>query len=135
MLQLSPRSSSPRTFRDVLSGPPSVHKASPVDTTFFNAYLSDFSFFVQHSFTKKIRTEIHLAAKALLATFEPYFSATLRKFFWHIATVPASPELTAAAHSLVATFGWAHNGHGGYDAAWPVHAPLSSDAAAPSPRR
>ena len=44
-----------------------------MDATFLDAYLSDFSNFIQHSFSKHVhsfskhvRTEIHPAAKALL---------------------------------------------------------------------
>ena len=67
--------------------------------TFLDAYLSDL-FFVQHSFTKDVRTEIHPAAKALLATFAPYPAATLRQVLRHIDAAPASPEPTAAAGLL-----------------------------------
>ena len=59
----------------------------------------------------------------------------MRQVVRHIEVAPASPELTAAAHSLVATLRRAHSGKGGYDAAWPVHATAATGAAASSPRR
>ena len=43
-----------------------------------------------------------------------------RKVLRHIDADPASPEFTAAAHSLVATLRRAHSGQGGNDATWPV---------------
>ena len=92
-----------------------------MDATFLDAYLSDFLYFVQPSFTKEVRTEIHLAVKVLLAVFERYPAATLRQVFEHTTTPPACAELPAAAHSVVATLRRMNSGHGEYAAVWPVH--------------
>ena len=84
-----------------------------MDATFQDAYLSDFSFHVQHSFTKDTRTELHIEAKALLETFEPCAAATLRQALRHIEAAPASPALTAGVHSLVATLRREYSEKGG----------------------
>ena len=55
----------------------------------YDAYLLDFTNHLQHSFSKEVRTEIHLTPKALLATFERYPAAALRQVFRHISTAPA----------------------------------------------
>ena len=133
--QPSLRSSSPRTFCEVLLAPPPAYKQSPEDATVLDAHLSDFSHHVQHSFTKRTRIKIHIAATALLETFEPYPAATLRHVLRHIEAATAPPALTTAAHSLVATPRRAHSVDGRYDAAWPVHATPATGAPASSPRR
>ena len=58
-------------------------------STFFDAYFSDFTNYIQCNLSKEVGTEIHLASKALLATFEPYPAATLRQVFRRINTAPA----------------------------------------------
>ncbi|CAN0303236.1 unnamed protein product, partial [Laminaria digitata] len=98
----TPRSS-PRTYRDVIAPPLSAYVSRPVDSMFMDVCLDDFSDHVQHGFPKDVRTHVHRTAKALRDTFVPYPAATLRLVFTHIATAPASLELTAAAHALVAT--------------------------------
>ena len=76
--QAHPRMSSPRAFREVLSALPPASKQGPVGATFLDAYLYDISLHVRRSFSTETRTEIHIVAKALLKTFEPYPAARMR---------------------------------------------------------
>ncbi|CAN0525054.1 unnamed protein product, partial [Laminaria digitata] len=127
----TPRSST-RSYRDVIAPPPSSYVGRPVDSVFLNVHLDDFSNHVQHGFPTKVRTHVHRTAKSLLDTFEPYPGATLRQVFRHIATAPASSELTAAAHALVVVLRQAHADAKPGEAEWPNRSTLSGGAASSS---
>lgn len=92
----------------------STDKVRPVNSYFIDVHLADLSQHVQHGFDIGTRTDDHLAAAALLETFEYVLGATLRFILRHIAPAPACTELTVVARARFVDLRTS-SAHDGYD--------------------